>query len=102
MTTSSRRNISNPDTSGTDGWRNTFDKWIHEPAIRTFALIALGMILTMLVIVAGLASGAFAAIISTLMPPLTARLIGGGLLSTAGGAAVIAKRRRTRRQHAAA
>ncbi|MFR9807405.1 hypothetical protein ACL02T_34715 [Pseudonocardia sp. RS010] len=79
-------------------WRETFDKWINEPAIRSFALVVLGMVLGTAVLVAGFASGVIASIVATVLPNFTAKLIAGGVATLLSGVGCWALRRRKRQR----
>lgn len=85
-----------------EDWRTTIDGWVRDPAIRNFGLTTLAVLLAGLALVVGLASGALAAIVSTLLPNLLAKTIAGGTLSAASGGLWLLKRRRDRRKAAAA
>jgi hypothetical protein len=84
-----------------EGWRTTIDGWVRDPAIRNFGLTTLVVLLIGAALIVGLASGAFAAAVNTLLPNLFAQAIAGSAISTAGGTLWYLKGRASRRTRTA-
>ncbi|MDX8031011.1 hypothetical protein SK803_12350 [Lentzea sp. BCCO 10_0856] len=76
------------------------DGWLREPQIRAFMLTILAMVLIGLVLIVGLASGALGALINTVLPSLTAKVIAMTIGTTlSGGAIAWTRRRRVKRRN---
>ncbi|MGI9003982.1 MAG: hypothetical protein ACR2GH_20425 [Pseudonocardia sp.] len=79
-----------------EGWRITIDSWVRDPAIRTFALIVLGMCLATAALVVGLATGTLITALNTVLPNLLTRMIALVGLALTGTGGWLVKRHRAR------